>query len=106
MRLQRAGAGQLLTVKRNSDCDQKKNGARGSVIRITKNGMPLFAVITIAVIAVTTIIAITAIVAVTVVAPVTAIVRVRAVAPVAVIDRHNGAAAERCDQDTNDQCDH
>ena len=83
----------------------KKNGARRSVFLILKNDTPLLAVIPIAVIAVTTIIAITAIVAVAVVAPVTAIVRVRAVAPVAVIDRHNGAAAERCDQDTNDQRD-
>src|SRR5438105_3376791 len=67
--------------------------------------MRLLAVIPIAVIAVTTIVAITAVVAVAVVVPVTAIVRVRAVAPVAVIDRHDGAAAERCDQDTNDESD-
>src|SRR5438445_9249424 len=68
------------------------------------DSMLLLAVVPIAVIAVVTIVAITAIVAVAVVVPVTAIVRVRAVAPVAVIDRHDGAAAERCDQDTNDQC--
>ena len=31
--------------------------------------------------------------------------RVRAVAPVAVVDRHDGAAAERCDQHTNHESD-
>src|SRR5436190_18886606 len=69
------------------------------------DSMPLLAVVPIAVIAVATIVAITAIVAVAVVVPVTPIVRVRAVAPVAVIDRHDGTAAKRCDQDTNDESD-
>jgi hypothetical protein len=93
-----------LVVVVASGCDwRKKRSAKAPFFPI-EEGVRLLAVVSIAVIAVTTIVAIT-IVAVAVVVPVTAIVRVRAVAPVAVIDRHDGAAAERCDQNTNHESD-
>ena len=81
----------------------KKNGARGSIFFFPIESE--CSLLTVIPIAVTTIVAITAIVAVAVVVTITAIVGVRAVAPVTVIDRHDGAAAERCDQDTNDESD-